>query len=153
MIVLLDAGPLGLVTNPRATPESLQCQQWLVRLLAQGMRVLVAEIADYEVRRELLRAGRTRGLSHLDQFKATTGYAPISTDAMLQAAEFWAQARRQGQPTAPDLALDADAILAAQAVILARQTGDTVVIATTNVGHLSRFAPAQRWQDIQPPAP
>lgn len=153
MIVLLDAGPLGLVTNPRATAESQQCKQWLVGLLAQGVRVLVAEIADYEVRRELLHAGRTQGLSHLDQFKATAGYAAITTDSMLQAAEFWAQARRQGKPTAPDLALDADAILAAQAVIFARLTGDTVVIATTNVGHLSRFVPAQRWQDIQPPIP
>lgn len=153
MIVLLDAGPLGLVTNPRANPESQQCKQWLVDLLAQGVRVLVSEIADYEVRRELLRAGRTRGVMHLDQLKATSGYVPITTTTMLQAAEFWAQARRQGQPTAPDLALDADVILAAQALVLAQQENDTVVIATTNVGHLARFVPAQRWQDIHVPTP
>lgn len=71
---------------------------------------------------------------------------------MLQAAEFWAKARQQGRPTAPDLALDADVILAAQATILARQ-GDPVVIATTNVGHLARFASAQHWQHIQAPTP
>jgi predicted nucleic acid-binding protein len=151
VIVLLDSGPLGLVTNPSGTAESLRCKQWLVDLLGQGIRTLVPEITDYEVRRELLRAGRTRGLAHLDQLKATTGYVPLTTEAMLQAAEFWAQARRQGQPTAPDLALDGDVILAAQAVLLAQQERDTVVIATTNVGHLSRFAPAQHWQDIQAP--
>lgn len=153
MIVLLDAGPLGLVTNPRGSSESLACKQWVEALLIHGVRVAVPEIADYEIRRELLRAGRLRGVAHLDQFKATAGYVPLTTEMMLQAAEFWAQARRQGQPTAPDLALDADVILAAQAIALARHENDTVIIATTNVGHLSRFAPAQRWQDIQPPTP
>lgn len=93
-----------------------------------------------------------RGILHLDQLKATAGYVPLATATMLQAAEFWAQARWQGQPTAPDLALDADVILAAQAVLLAQQ-GDPVVVATTNVGHLSRFTSAQRWQDIQAPTP
>jgi hypothetical protein len=67
---------------------------------------------------------------------------------MLLAAELWAQARRQGQPTAPDLALDADVILAAQARLLAQQQPEPVVIATTNVGHLARFAPARLWRDI-----
>ena len=67
MIVLLDAGPLGLVTNPRATLESQRCKHWLVDLLSQGIRVIVPEITDYEIRRELLRAGRLQGLAHLDQ--------------------------------------------------------------------------------------
>ena len=153
MIVLLDSGPLGMVTNPRGNAESQQCKQWLVTLLSQGVRVLVPEITDYEVRRELLRANRIRGLAHLDQLKATAGYMPLSTAVMLQAAQFWAQARQQGQPTAPDLALDGDVILAAHATLLAQQENDTVLIATTNVGHLARFAPAFRWQDIYAPTP
>jgi hypothetical protein len=152
MIVLLDAGPLGLVTNPRATVKSQRCKRWLVDLLNQGVRVLVPEIADYEVRRELLQAGRLRGVTHLDQLKSTAGYVPLTTPMMLQAAAFWAQARQQGQPTAPDPALDADVILAAQAMILTRQ-GDLVIIATTNVGHLSRYAPADVWSNIQAPTP
>lgn len=152
MIVLLDAGPVGMITNPRATAENQQCRQWLEDLLAAGVPVAIPEIADYEVRRELLRANRLRGIAHLDRAKTTMEYVPITTDAMLQAADLWAHARQHGYPTAPDLALDGDVILAAQALILARQ-GDPVVIATTNVGHLVRFAPAQRWQDIQPPTP
>ena len=64
MIVLLDAGPLELATNPRATSESLRCKQWLADLLSQTVRVVVPEITDYEVRRELIRAGRIRGLAH-----------------------------------------------------------------------------------------
>ncbi len=53
---------------------------------------------------------------------------------MHQAARFWAQTRQQGQPTAGDKALDADMILAAQAMTLGVPD---VVIATTNVGHLT----------------
>ena len=147
--MLLDAGPLGLVTNPRGSPDALQCNLWVESLLLEGMRVLVPEIADYEVRRELLLAGKRRGIAQLDQLKAALGYAPLTTETMLQAAEFWAQARQQGQPTASDAALDADVILAAHAVILSSPR-DPVTVATTNVGHIARFTDARRWQDMTP---
>ena len=88
-LVLLDAGPLGLVTNPRGTSVSEQCRQWLAALTAGGIRVLVPEIADYEVRRELLRAGKRRGVARLDALKVTAGYVPLTTAMMLQAAELW----------------------------------------------------------------
>ncbi len=96
MVIVLDATPLGLVTNPRMSGE-----------------------AD-------------------------------DTAAMRQAAVFWAQARQQGQPTAPAAALDGDAILAAQAVTL-DVNDEMVIIATSNPSHLSRFTLAQQWQDILPP--
>ena len=64
---------------------------------------------------------------------------------MRQAAVFWAQARQQGQPIADDKALDGDVILAAQTMTLGVAN---VMIATTNVGHLSRCAPAALWPDI-----
>ena len=152
MVILLDATPLGLVTNPRMSAEAAQCSQWLTAHLAHGVRVVIPEIADYEVRRELLRAGKTRGLARLDQLQTALEYVPLTTVAMRQAAVFWAQARQQGQPTAPAAALDGDAILAAQAVTL-DAGGDTVIIATANITHLARFTHAQRWQDILPPSP
>jgi predicted nucleic acid-binding protein len=144
-VVLLDAGPLGLVTNPRRSQQSTACAQWLQALVARGSRVIVPEIADYEVRRELLRANKMEGLARLDVLVGLLDYLPLTTAAMRQAALFWAQARQQGQPTADDKALDGDVILAAQAVTLG--VADTV-IATTNVGHLSRFVPAALWPDI-----
>ena len=144
-VVLLDAGPLGLVTNPRRSPQSVACAQWLQGLVATGTRVMLPEIADYEVRRELLRANRGQGLARLDALADLIEYLPLTTAAMRQAAVFWAQARQQGQPTAGDQALDGDVILAAQATTLGVTNG---IIATTNVGHLSRFAPAALWQDI-----
>ena len=109
------------------------------------MSVLIPEIADYEVRRELLRANKARGLARLDALAGLLEYLPLTTAAMRQAAVFWAQARQQGRPTADDKALDGDVILAAQAMTLGAAD---VVIATTNVGHLSRFAPAALWPDI-----
>jgi predicted nucleic acid-binding protein len=142
--VLLDSGPLGMVSHPRPNPD---ITHWLKELLAAGVTAVIPEIADYEVRRELLRANRLKGVRRLDDLKATVGYAPISTRVMLKAAEFWAQARNQGFPTADDAALDADVILAAQAAILGEAVGE-VVIVTTNVGHLARFADARKWDDI-----
>jgi len=76
----------------------------------------VPEIADYEVRRELLRARKTRGLERLDLIRKTLGYLPLTTNMMLKAAELWTQARNQGTPTADRKALDCDVISAAQAL-------------------------------------
>ena len=74
-IVLLDAGPLGMVSHPRASADAVT---WLAKLLAGGVQVLVPEIADYEVRRELLRANRLKGIRRLDQLKVSLGYVPIT---------------------------------------------------------------------------
>ncbi|WP_232432116.1 hypothetical protein [Chamaesiphon minutus] len=48
---------------------------------------------------------------------------------------------------AGDKTIDADMILVAQAMTL--EIPD-LVIATTNLGHLSRFITAELWQDIIP---
>ena len=63
-------------------------------------------------------------------------FLPIETAATRQAAAFWAEARQQGRPTAPDPALDGDVILAAQAATLDRTD---VIVATSNPKHLSRW--------------
>ncbi len=140
--VLLDAGPLGMIAHPR---PSVEIVEWLATLVAAGVEVLIPEVADYEVRRELLRSGRGRGVERLDLLKASLGFVPITSDAMLRAAAFWADARRRGRPTAGDQSLDADAILAGQAATLNR---GPAVVASSNPKHIARFVPAQRWQDI-----
>ena len=63
---MLDAGPLGLVTNPNLSPQSLACARWMQALVTSGARVVLPEISDYEVRRELLRAQKRKGLERLD---------------------------------------------------------------------------------------
>lgn len=144
-VIILDSGPLGLVTNPKLSAESIACAQWLQNQVTSGSRAIIPEIADYEVRRELLRASKTKGLERLDDLINLLEYLPLTTVAMRQAAKFWAQARQQGQPTAGDKTIDGDMILVAQAMTL--EASDTI-IATTNIGHLSRFAVAELWQNI-----
>ncbi len=117
-VILLDSGPLGLVTNPKLSAESLACTQWLQLLVSSGSRVIIPEIADYEVRRELLRANKVKGITRLDELNQLLEYLPITTAAMRQAAFSWAQARQQGQPTAGDKTIDGDIILVAQAVTI-----------------------------------
>jgi hypothetical protein len=151
-LILLDANTLGLATNPGGKPDAQACAAWIEALLQGGDRVLAAEIADYEIRRELLRARKLAGVARLDRWRETGAYVPLTTEAMLLAATFWAEARQQGRPTAPDLALDGDVILAGQAEVL-RRAGNTVIVATDNVRHLARFTDARRWQEIQPTAP
>ena len=51
-VVLLDTGIIGLITNPKRAPESLACNCWLQTLIKAGIRVILPEIANYEVRRE-----------------------------------------------------------------------------------------------------
>jgi hypothetical protein len=97
------------------------------------------------VRRELLRANKLLGIAVLDGLAQQLEYLRLSTDAMRKAAELWSSARQQGQPTAAHHELDIDVILAAQALTLGVPN---VIVATTNVGHLSRFVPADLWQNI-----
>jgi predicted nucleic acid-binding protein len=145
--ILLDAGPLGLLTTPRSTPPVEAIRTWLIERRTAGDTILVPEIADYEVRRELLRAGKTRGVRALDALAREIGYLPVTTLTMRQAAIYWAQLRRQGTPTAAPDALDGDVILAAQATLLAA-TGHEVIVATTNLAHLQRLVQASPWQTI-----
>jgi predicted nucleic acid-binding protein len=146
-VVLLDSGPLGLVTNPGGSVEADACNRWLISLISSGTQVKIPEIADYEVRRELLRADKIKGIKRLDDLKLILDYVPLTTQTMVRAAELWAQIRKQGKPTADAKALDGDVILAAQADLIAH-TGYTVVVATTNVRHLSRLVPSFQWKEI-----
>jgi hypothetical protein len=66
---------------------------------------------------------------------------------MRLAARLWAGARQRGFVSAPDKDLDADVILAAQALRLRTPPGN-LIIATTNIRHLAPFVAAKRWQDI-----
>ncbi len=100
----------------------------------------------------MIRSGATAGLARLDELtNLGLDYLPVTTAALRRAAEFWAIVRNLGQPTAHPQALDGDALLAAQASLCGGPE-DEVLIATTNVGHLSRFPgiDARYWELILP---
>lgn len=148
-IVVLDAGPLGLASKPRGKPDRDRCRDWLRDLDAAGVRVVAPEIADYEVRRELLRVGAPAAVGRLDLLIGALDYDPITTDAMRRAAAFWALTRQAGLTTAHPQALDGDCILAGQASMLGG-SGDLVTIATTNLRHFAGFpgVDAKVWDTI-----
>ena len=156
VLALLDSGPLSLITHPNGGSEALECQNWLIDFLDAGHVALVPEICYYEVRRELYRSQlknsvQSKGLAKLDAFVQRTGLVPITSEAMLLATEFWAEARHKHIQGTPDPALDADMILCAQAKLIDpsewNADGANVVIVTRNVKHLEHFATALHWRD------
>lgn len=133
-VIVLDSTPVGLITNPKANPLAVQCQEWFYSLFERSYEVILPEIIDYEIRK-------------LNQLKAEIIYLPMTTEVMLKAAELWAEARNKGKSTADNKALDGDVILAAQSILVANY-GHEVIIATSNKKHLSIFIDAREWGEI-----
>lgn len=132
--VLLDTHPLSQVTHPQVNPK---VQQWLRSLGKTETVIRVPEIADYELRRELLRQGKRKSIDRLNKLSQIC-LIPLTPETMRKAAELWAWERNQGKPTASNESLDGDVILAAQA-ILQLKSFDQVIVVTTNLKHISRF--------------
>ena len=84
MKILLDASPLAAISHPQA---SLEIVSWFFSHLRQGNQIIVSELADYEVRRELIRAGKTQGIRRLDAFQRTLSMCPVSSSVLRRAAE------------------------------------------------------------------
>lgn len=144
--IALDASPLSLLSHRNLDqPRVREIRAWLEAQLAARVTIFLPGIVDYEVRRELLRAGKQRSVQRLDSLRTTLIYLPLDTPTMRRAAEMWAQVRNQGTPTADPKEIDADVILAAQA----ERVG--AIMVTENVGHLARLADARHWRDLPPP--
>jgi predicted nucleic acid-binding protein len=138
--IALDTGPLGQVVHPKATKAAAE---WFLSMLESDCEVLLPEIADYELRRNLILEDLTESIQRLDLIQEELTYLPIKTETMLLAANLWAEARRRGKGTAGPKELDGDAILAAQA----RLAG--AIVATDNVIHLNQFVETRRWRDMR----
>jgi hypothetical protein len=111
--------------------------------LSKGVRFLLPEIADYEVRRnEILEtligpfgpSQSAAAIYLLDQLKKTITYVPLTTPTVLLAAQLWAEQRKGHGPGHPTRSpkLDGDVILTAQAIETSSGR-DKIVIATMNL--------------------
>ncbi len=150
-VVLLDACTLGMVSNPNDSQDNRRCQEWAMDLHRKGTSVCIPEIADYEIRRELIRANKAVGLAELERIIGIYRYLPLCTNAMRLAAQFWSDARTiLGKMAAADPRLDADMIVCAQARVLQMEENVEVVVATSNVRHLVSFVNASEWYEIDP---
>ena len=92
-VVFLDSGPLSQVTQRTGKPAGDACKHWMQTLISQGCRIIVPEITDYEVRRELLRAGQTDSLKRLYELLTEYRVLAVTGSVLRRAAEFWARAR------------------------------------------------------------
>lgn len=137
--LVLDTGPLGKIAHPRRRPD---IAAWFDAVTSSSRSIYLPEIADYEVRRNFLLEDLSQALARLDDLTRILPYLPLTTEIMQDAAQLWAQARKQGRPTGDPRELDGDVILAAQA----RAVGGIVV--TDNIGHLGLFVQARTWQEI-----
>jgi predicted nucleic acid-binding protein len=150
VIVILDSGVLHTLISTSKVKEVTDCQDWFYYLLSRSALVVTSAICNYEVKRELIRRKKVQEINNLNQLKTLIDLIPVDEPALELAAKLWAEARNKGLPTADDLSLDADVIICAQYKLLAEEyPGRYVVIATTNVKHLSRFTEAKEWQEIE----
>lgn len=157
-VIFLDSGPLGILVNAKTPPPPLTAAavRWAAALIGAGHRLIVPAIADFEVRRELVRAGRTQSVALLDAWNAAQPdrYLPLTDSALKHGARLWAQARNSGSLPADPKELNGDVLIAAQVLDYQQAHGleaaDIVVAATVNVGHLALFVPSAPWQEITP---
>jgi predicted nucleic acid-binding protein len=152
MIIVLDAFPTSSVSKRPGNHPTLsdQCRLWIEDCEAAGHRILVPAISYYEVLRELELRQASNQIARLRAFcLQPRRFLPLITPHLETAARLWGEARRIGQPTAHPHALDADVILAAQALSLNLSAPD-LIVATTNPQHLSRYVAADVWTNIPP---
>lgn len=155
MIVILDTGLIGLVTNPNSNEKSVECLEWLYGLLAKGVRVISSDICDYEVRRGLVLDRKISnsggsGIHRLDEFRKVIDFLPINSEILIEACDIWAEFRIKSQLNASERDINFDIILSAQWKILKDQyPGREVIIATDNLRDFIRFSTADLWQNIR----
>jgi predicted nucleic acid-binding protein len=154
MIVILDTGVLGILCNPNQLQESIECQAWFERLLARGTYLVTSELCDYELRRGLILARNisllSEGINKLNELRSVVDFLTITQNVAQVAAEYWADARIQGQPTSDIRNIDIDMIISAHWRLFKNDfPGRYVVVSTTNIRHLQLFTEAQEWRDIR----
>ena len=155
LTIFLDTSPLGIISNPKKPPVTVDALRWVASHLRAGNRIMVPAIADFEVRRELVRLGKTKSVVSLNHWNALPSdrYVSLTDSALRRAADLWAQSRNAGTPTADPKELDCDVLIAAQALeyqAIHSLAPGQVVLATVNIGHLSQFLAADLWQNILP---
>lgn len=141
MKIFLDAGPLSKLVHQQAK-QNEPISHWIEKILLRGDEVVVSEISDYEVRRELLLQSFSRSIEKLNEWNAVLTYLPLTTDVMRQAADFWAYCRKKGRPLADNKALDGDVILAAHVKL------NNGVVATEDVQDLAVLVDARDWRQF-----
>jgi predicted nucleic acid-binding protein len=102
--------------------------------------LLLSEVADYELRRELLRLGSHKSVARLDELTRELRYLPTATATWRTAARLWADLRRSGRVTGDGL--DGDLLIAAQAL------EEVAGVITFNEKHFENVVEARSWASV-----
>jgi hypothetical protein len=118
MIVFLDSGIIGLLSNPNKRARVLACEDWLYGLLAKGVYVVSSDICDYEVRRNLVLESirfdkQLQPLASLDELHEFIEFLPVTSKVLIAASDVWAKSRLQGQAMSNAISIDVDSIICA----------------------------------------
>lgn len=146
LVIVLDAGPLSAILYAK---RGSAIETWYNDHLAAGTKFVIPEVADYEVRRLLVKRKAVARIARLDELIKTVYYHPISTSVMHHAADAWAACRLRGQPFTVDDRFDGDAVFVGHVRVL-EAAGTQVLVATHDVADLSPWVDAYEWQDIEP---
>ena len=134
-IILLDTGVLGKICKNNVENNTKKVLRYLEK---EKIGLKVAEISDYELRRNFILENLDKSIRKLNKFRKTDRLIFFDTETMLIASEIWADIRKQGNPTENKDSLDGDVILAAQAYQL-RRYYEEVIILTTNAKDIAKF--------------
>ncbi|HEY0991121.1 MAG TPA: PIN domain-containing protein [Kofleriaceae bacterium] len=136
MKLLLDTGVLGQICHPRKHQE---VRSWFRRAVREH-EFLISEVADYELRRELLRIDSRRSLARLDELTRELQYLPTTTATWRAAARLWATQRRAGHVGGEGL--DGDVLIVAQAI------EEAAAVVTFNERHFAALVDALAWSAV-----
>jgi len=134
--LVLDTGVLGQICHPRKYQD---VRSWFRRAVREH-ELLVSEVADYELRRELLRLGSHGSLARLDELTRELRYLPTTTATWRTAARLWAEQRRGGRVTGDGL--DGDLLIATQAL------EEAAAVITANKKHFESVVDTCAWNDV-----
>ena len=134
--LLLDTGVLSEICHGKVERP---VRGWFERI-SQRHDVLLSDVADYEVRGELVRSKALRGLALLDGMPVRAQRLRMTDATWLRAATLWAQLVPLGRPPAKGIA--GDVHLAAQADL----EGATVV--TYNLKDFADVVSASLWTNV-----
>jgi len=134
-VIILDSKPLAEICNPL----NYQKTQPLIKFLKdEKIALKIAEITDYELRRELTLRDLHKGISNLNKFAQRKQIIPLCRESLIIATKLWADLRKAAQPTADNKNIDCDVIMVAQALKL-QDRYDQIIILTIDVKDLVRF--------------
>ena len=136
MKLLLDTNTLTELCHPH---RGLRVRRWFEAMHVRHT-VFLSGVAEYELRRELVRNHSVRALDALENLAERLPYVPMDRPMWKCAAVVWADQVAKGRM--PAQGISGDTLLAAQALVV------RAVVITENLKHFEGIVLAMSWTDV-----